>query len=122
MKIHSNIRVFRRSHKWKGRKLFPKGSAMEIHALYGVSQTMPIDPALKSRDNADAQQAVVAAVRALNRSELLGSDRELQFTRDSQTQRMVIQIVDRQSGAVLDQLPPEEVLRILANLGQPVKK
>ena len=95
---------------------------MEIHALYGVSQTMPIDPALKSRDNADAQQAVVAAVRALNRSELLGSDRELQFTRDSQTQRMVIQIVDRQSGAVLDQLPPEEVLRILANLGQPVKK
>jgi uncharacterized FlaG/YvyC family protein len=95
---------------------------MEIHALYGVSQTMPIDPALKSRDNADAQQAVVAAVRALNKSELLGSDRELQFTRDSQTQRMVIQIVDRQSGAVLDQLPPEEVLRILANLGQPVKK
>ena len=93
---------------------------MEIHSLYGVS--LPVDPALKSREHADAYQAVVAAVRALNKSELLGSDRELQFTRDSQTQRMVIQIVDRQSGAVLDQLPPEEVLRILANLGQPVKK
>jgi len=95
---------------------------MEIHALYGVSQTLPIDPAPKSREQADAQQAVVAAVRALNKSELLGSDRELQFTRDSQTQKMVIQIVDSQSGDVVDQLPPETVLRILANLGQPVNK
>ena len=95
---------------------------MEIHSLYGVSQTTPIDPAPKSRENADAQQAVVAAVRALNKSELLGSDRELQFTRDSQTQKMVIQIVDSKSGDVLDQIPPEQVLRIMANLGQPVNK
>ena len=93
---------------------------MEIHSLYGVS--LPIDPASKSREDADAQQAVVAAVRALNRSELLGSDRELQFARDSQTQKMVIQIVDSQSGDVLDQIPSEDVLRMLANLGQPVSR
>jgi flagellar protein FlaG len=95
---------------------------MEIHALYGVSQTLPIDPAPKLREQADAQQAVVAAVRALNKSELLGSDRELQFTRDSETQKMVIRIVDSQSGDVVGQIPPETVLRILANLGQPVNK
>jgi uncharacterized FlaG/YvyC family protein len=93
---------------------------MEIHSLYGVS--LPIDPASKSREDADAQQAVVAAVRALNRSELLGSDRELQFARDSQTQKMVIQIVDSQSGDVLDQIPSEQVLRIMANFGQPANK
>ncbi len=81
---------------------------MEIHALYGVSQTLPIDPVSKSREDADAQQAVVAAVRALNKSELLGSDRELQFTRDSQTQKMVMQIVDSKSGAVLNQIPPNK--------------
>jgi uncharacterized FlaG/YvyC family protein len=91
---------------------------MEIHALYGVSQTLPIDPVSRSREDADAQQAVVAAVRALNKSELLGSDRELQFTRDSQTQKMVMQIVDRQSGAVLDQTPPEQLLLIMKNLGR----
>ena len=91
---------------------------MEIHALYGVSQTLPIDPAPKLREQADAQQAVVAAVRALNKSELLGSDRELQFTRDSQTQKMVMQIVDRLSGAVLDQTPPEQLLLIMKNLGR----
>jgi uncharacterized FlaG/YvyC family protein len=53
---------------------------------------------------------------------LLGSDRELQFTRDSQTQKMVIQIVDRQSGDVLDQIPPEQILLMMANLGLPVNK
>jgi uncharacterized FlaG/YvyC family protein len=91
---------------------------MEIHALYGVSQTLPIDPVSRSREDADAQQAVVAAVRALNISVWLGSDRELQFTRDSQTQKMVMQIVDRKSGAVLDQTPPEQLLLIMKNLGR----
>ena len=94
---------------------------MEIHSLYGVSQTTPIDPASKSREDIDAQQAMIAAVRALNKSELLGSGRELKFTRDTQTQKMVIQIVDK-SGDVVDQIPPEEVLRIMANLGKPVNK
>jgi uncharacterized FlaG/YvyC family protein len=94
---------------------------MEIHSLYGVSQTTPIDPASKSREDVDAQQAMIAAVRALNKSELLGSGRELKFTRDTQTQKMVIQIVDK-SGDVVDQIPPEEVLRIMANLGKPVNK
>jgi uncharacterized FlaG/YvyC family protein len=103
-------------------KPYPKGSAMEIHALNGVSQTMPIDPAPKSREDVDAQQAVVAAVRALNKSELLGSDRQLQFTRDSQTQKMVIQIVDSRSGEVLNQIPPKQILRIMANFGQPVNR
>ena len=93
---------------------------MEIHALNGISQTMPIDPAPRSRVDVDTQQAVVAAVRALNKSELLGSDRELQFARDRQTQKMVVRIVDSRSGDVLDQIPAEEVLRILANLKQPV--
>jgi uncharacterized FlaG/YvyC family protein len=91
---------------------------MEIHALYGVSQTLPIDPVSKSREDADAQQAVVAAVRALNKSELLGSDRELRFTRDSQTQKMVMQIVDSESGAVLNQIPPEQILLMMKDLGR----
>jgi uncharacterized FlaG/YvyC family protein len=95
---------------------------MEIQPVYGVNQSTPIDPASKSREYADAQQAVVAAVRALNKSELLGNGRELQFTRDSQTQKMVIQIVDSASGDVVDQIPPEQVMRIMANFGNSVNK
>ena len=95
---------------------------MEIHALYGVSQTVPVDPTARTREDVEAQQTVVAAVRALNKSELLGSDRELQFARDSQTQKMVIKIVDSRSGDVLSQLPPEQVLRIMASAGLPARR
>jgi uncharacterized FlaG/YvyC family protein len=95
---------------------------MEIQSVYGVNQSTPSDPASESREYADAQQAVVAAVRALNKSELLGNGRELQFTRDSQTQKMVIQIVDSTSGDVVDQIPSEQVLRIMANFGNSVNK
>jgi uncharacterized FlaG/YvyC family protein len=95
---------------------------MEIHSLYGVSQTVPVDPTARTREDVEAQQTVVAAVRALNKSELLGSDRELQFARDSQTQKMVIKIVDSRSGDVLSQLPPEQVLRIMASAGLPARR
>jgi uncharacterized FlaG/YvyC family protein len=61
-------------------------------------------------------QAATAAVRALNRSDLLGEDRELLFARDSETQQFVIRIVSRTSGDVLTQIPQETVLRILADL------
>jgi uncharacterized FlaG/YvyC family protein len=89
---------------------------MEINPLNGINSMMPIDTAPKSREDADAMQAVVAAIRALNKSEMLGSDRELQFARDSQTQKMVIRIVERVTGNILNQIPPEQVLRIMATL------
>ena len=95
---------------------------MEIQSLYGVTQTTPIDPASRLRDNAEAQQAVISAVRALNKSELLDSGREMQFTRDSQTQKMVIQIVDSKSGDVLNQIPPEQVLRMMADFAKATNK
>jgi uncharacterized FlaG/YvyC family protein len=65
---------------------------------------------------------VVAAVRALNKSVLPGSDRESQFTRHSQTQKMVMQIVDSQSGAVLNQISPEQILPMMKDMGRPGSK
>jgi uncharacterized FlaG/YvyC family protein len=47
---------------------------------------------------------------------MMGSDRELQFTRDAVTKRPVIRILRRGTGEVLDQIPPEQVLEILTNL------
>lgn len=55
---------------------------------------------------------VVAAVREINKSELLGQGRQLNFTRDPETRKPVIQIVDQNSGEVIDQLPPESVVRL----------
>jgi uncharacterized FlaG/YvyC family protein len=76
----------------------------------------PIDLAAKPGDQAAMTRTVVAAVRALNKSQLLGDEREMSFARDQDTQKMVIRIVARGTGEVLDQIPAEQMLRILEDL------
>lgn len=91
---------------------------MEINPLSMVSPLTPIDPAPRLDANTELTRATVVAVRALNKSELFGKDRELQFMRDSDTRRPIIRIVSRKTGEVLDQIPPESVLKIAANLAK----
>lgn len=61
---------------------------------------------------------IVTAVRALNQTEFLGKDHQMTFVSDPRTHQMVIRIVDRNTGAVIDQLPEEYVLRMAAELPQ----
>ena len=49
-------------------------------------------------------------------AELMGEGRELTFGRDPQTRQRVIQIVDQNTGDVVDQLPPETVLQLAEQL------
>ena len=46
----------------------------------------------------------------------MGEGRQLSFTRDPQTRRPVIQIIDQSSGEVLDQIPSETVLELAQQL------
>jgi flagellar protein FlaG len=55
---------------------------------------------------------VIKAVQALNGAEFFGQGRELQFTLDRETKRSVLKIVDRHTGEVVAQVPPEHVLRL----------
>jgi uncharacterized FlaG/YvyC family protein len=59
---------------------------------------------------------VISAVHEVNKSEFLGEGRQLSFTRDPDTRRPVIQIVDRSTGEVLDQIPPETILQMAQQL------
>jgi len=59
---------------------------------------------------------VVAAIHEINKSELMGEGKQLSFTRDPDTRRPVIQIIDQSTGEVLDQLPPESLLRLAEQL------
>jgi flagellar protein FlaG len=59
---------------------------------------------------------VVTAVNEVNKSELMGEGRQLTFTRDPETRRPVIQIVDQNTGEVLDQIPSETVLELAQQL------
>lgn len=88
---------------------------MDISAVPRIAAYTPVDAA-KPSGPVETMRAAVAAVQALNKSEMMGTDRELQFTRDEVTKRPVIRILRRGTGEVLDQIPPEQVLEILTNL------
>ena len=77
---------------------------------------VPVDPTAKPSGGPESPAAVVAAVRAVNKSEMLGDNRQLLFTRDQDTQAPVIQILSRSTGEVIEQIPPERVLRMMAEL------
>ena len=88
---------------------------MEINPLYGISLTAPVDPTPKSLQDVATRQ-IVSAVQALNKSELFGENRQLQFTRDNATHRVIIKITNPKTGEIIDQIPPETILRMLADL------
>jgi flagellar protein FlaG len=85
---------------------------MEITPIQrGVHEVGAI-PAAPVVEKLAEQRDVVQAVKAVNQSGMLGRDNELLFQRDRQTQRMVIRVVNRKTGEVVSQLPPEHVLRL----------
>lgn len=66
-----------------------------------------------SKDKVPEQhRELIQAVRALNGAEVFGNNQELTFVMDRETKRPVLRIVDRATGEVVAQLPPEHVLRL----------
>ena len=87
---------------------------MEVNPL-SLTSPLTAEVLVKTGASADLAQTV-AAVRAVNKSGMFGEDRQLSFARDPDTQQPVIRIVSRKTGEVLDQIPAEQVLRIMADL------
>lgn len=88
---------------------------MEINQLSGISPTAPFDLTPKLQHDAATRQ-IVSAVQALNKSELFGENRQLHFSRDNDTHRVIIKITNPKTGEIIDQIPSETVLRMLADL------
>ena len=80
-----------------------------------VEAVAAVTPSLTSEKQAEYRETI-QAVKAVNGSEMLGSENELMFQRDRNTQRMVIRVVNRQTGDVVTQVPPEYVLRLAEDL------
>jgi uncharacterized FlaG/YvyC family protein len=59
---------------------------------------------------------VVAAIHRLNRSESLERGRELRLRKRAAGQRPTVDVVDRATGEILDELPPEAVVRMMVEL------
>ncbi|MFB3826428.1 MAG: flagellar protein FlaG [Bryobacteraceae bacterium] len=59
---------------------------------------------------------LIQAVRTVNAGEMLGQDNELTFQMDRETRRPILRIVSRKTNEVIEQVPPEYVLRMAEEL------
>jgi flagellar protein FlaG len=62
------------------------------------------------------RKQLVQAVKEVNKSEMLGENNELTFMLDRNTRKAVVRVVNRQTGDVVFQIPPEYVLRMAEEL------
>jgi hypothetical protein len=91
---------------------------MEIDALGRGLPVMGGEPLTKTVEAA-VSTTLVTAIQAANRGELFGQDRELSFGRDDESRRLLIQIKDRKTGEVVQQIPPQQLLKMLHDLRNP---
>lgn len=86
-----------------------------------ISSSVPVTMAAELRSGtsqaeAAERQRTVHAIRALNAATMFGENRELTFTLDRSTHRMVIHVIDRDTHETVMQLPPDYILSLWASL------
>jgi uncharacterized FlaG/YvyC family protein len=77
---------------------------------------MPIPP-----EQAAANRDLMQAVKALNAAVAFGNQNEITFQVDCASRLPVIRIIDRNTKEVVNQIPPEYVLRMAEDLAHPGK-
>ncbi len=63
-------------------------------------------------DERTRRQAIISAVHILNQADAAGPDREITYSIDSATKRLIVSVVDRQTGQVYVQWPDEYALQL----------
>ena len=66
-------------------------------------------------DASETLRNAFATVRNLNAQNI--SDRKFAIVRDPQSHKFVIRVIDRSTGDVVDQFPPEDILKLLSQFG-----
>jgi len=70
----------------------------------------------RSQELRAENRELIRAVKKINETEKFGSDRELTFLLDRETGRPVVRIIDKKTREVIQQFPPEYVLRMADEL------
>ena len=94
----------------------PGGDAAKIVAVApgrGAAVDLPQAPAAPQATNEQLKKAVDEINRAMQQS-----GRNLQFSVDSATDRVVVRLTDTETGEVIRQIPSEETLEIARSIGQ----
>jgi uncharacterized FlaG/YvyC family protein len=93
------------------------GDDMDISSInHATAQAGAVAETATPRRVNEDQQTLIQAVKAVNASGMLGQDNELSFIVDRAARRVVVRIVNRETGEVVDQIPPESVLAMAEEL------
>jgi uncharacterized FlaG/YvyC family protein len=66
----------------------------------------------RSRPPTPDQKALIQAVKALNSAQLPGQENELTYVIDRAANIAVVRIVNKKTGAVVQQIPTEQILKM----------
>ncbi len=90
---------------------------MEIRRVDAIGDLPAIAPASPLSPEMRAEQVqLIRAVERLNEARVFGEKSELTFSVDRETRRPVMKIIDRETQEVIQQIPPEYVLRLAQDL------
>ena len=87
---------------------------MEVPAIGGTYSGGLANSGFSDSPATENQRNAYTAVRQLNKLNI--ENRQFAVVRDPTSHRFVVVVRDGQNGQVLDQFPPEEVLRMLSQL------
>jgi flagellar protein FlaG len=91
---------------------------MNIGPLPAAGWAEPLaGPSSAAFEQAARNRELAEAVRTLNENAATGPGSELRFAVDRETGRTLIRVVDRVTNEVLNQIPPEQVIRLAARMG-----
>lgn len=84
---------------------------------YANQLAVTLQSALSPQERAEQKQ-LIHAVEALNKGEFFGPSNELQMSYDRGARRNIIKLVDVNTKEVIQQIPPEYVLRLAKEASQ----
>lgn len=96
-----------------GRPSGDVGKVVTVAPGRSSSVDLPQAPAAPQASNEQLKKAVDEINRAMQQS-----GRNLQFSVDSATDRVVVRLTDMETGEVIRQIPSEETLEIARSIGQ----
>jgi uncharacterized FlaG/YvyC family protein len=85
---------------------------MEITSINNTALQAATPAASPAPEKPAVQRELIHAVKAVQTSALFGQDAELTFVVDRETRRTLVRVVDRQTGDVILQTPPEYLLEM----------
>jgi len=88
---------------------------MEITSIKPGTYVAPAQPSITPQEAAQRRE-LIKATKAVNSSGIVGDQNEVTFVVNPSSHQVILRLVDRETGEVLMQVPPETILRMAQDL------